>query len=82
MINGTDVLKLKGTIHLGSVDMIPQREFFKKLLNVLSPEKNLLKFNSCDETGNTFYWGLASNRIDIPDSLQITNQEIISYLLQ
>lgn len=74
--------QLKGTFHLGSVDMIAHGEFYERLMNALSTKKNLLKFNPCDETGNTFYWGLVSNRNDIPDSLQTTNQEIISYLLE
>jgi dTDP-4-dehydrorhamnose reductase len=73
--------QLTGTFHLGAVDMMAHGEFFEKIVNAISPGKSILKFNSLSETGNTLYWGLTSNRNDIPDFLQSTNQDIISCLL-
>lgn len=63
---------MTGTFHLGSVDVMSHGEFFEKIVNVVSPEKNILKFNSLGENGNTLCWGLTSNRDDIPESLLST----------
>jgi dTDP-4-dehydrorhamnose reductase len=74
--------QLTGTFHLGSVDIMSHGEFFEKIVNALSPERSILKFNLSNEAENTLYWGLTSNRNDTPDYLLTTNQQIISYLLQ
>lgn len=74
--------QLTGTFHLGSVDMMSHGEFFEEIVNACSPKSSILRFNLLDETGKTLYWGLTSNRRDIPGYLHITNQQIISYLLQ
>jgi dTDP-4-dehydrorhamnose reductase len=73
--------QLKGTFHLGSVDMITHGEFHERLVNLLSSDSKVLRFNLCNDSEDTYYWGLTSNRNDIPDYLQTTNDSIISYLL-
>lgn len=72
---------LKGIFHLGSVDTMTQSEFYRLLLNHLGPNLNLLKQNTYLDSSKTYYFALKSNRDDIPETLQTTNQEIISYLL-
>lgn len=74
--------ELRGIFHLGAVDMMTHADFFAQIVNALSPQRNLLKFNLYNDTANVYRWGLISTRTDIPDSLQITNQAIISHLLQ
>ncbi|MDQ0199223.1 sugar nucleotide-binding protein [Neobacillus ginsengisoli] len=73
---------LKGIFHLGSVDMMTHGEFYERLVNTLSSEAKIVRFNLCDESGDTYYWGLTSNRKDIPDCLQCTNESIISCLFE
>ncbi|MEH7356791.1 sugar nucleotide-binding protein [Neobacillus drentensis] len=73
---------LKGIFHLGSVDMMTQGQFFEQIVSKLANEKSLLRFRLYQDKVDTFYFQLISNRDDIPSSLQCTNQEIISYLLE
>lgn len=73
--------KLKGIFHLGSVDTMTQSQFYEQLLNGMGAEMNLLKNNTYLDSSNTYYFALKSTRDDIPDFLQTTNREIISYLM-
>ncbi|OIK10599.1 dTDP-4-dehydrorhamnose reductase [Bacillus sp. MUM 116] len=73
--------KLEGTFHLGSVDRMKQGQFYEQIISKLDSEKSLLNYRLFQEKADTFYFALKSNREDIPSSLQITNQDIISYLL-
>lgn len=73
---------LKGIFHLGSVDMMTQGQFFEQIVSKLANEKSLLRFRLYQDKVDTYYFQLVSNRDDIPSSLQCTNQEIISYLLE
>ncbi|WHY78634.1 sugar nucleotide-binding protein [Neobacillus sp. WH10] len=73
---------LKGIFHLGSVDMMTQGQFFEQIVSKLANEKSLLRNRLYQDKVDTFYFRLNSNRVDIPSSLQCTNQEIISYLLE
>ncbi|HLO13164.1 MAG TPA: sugar nucleotide-binding protein [Pseudoneobacillus sp.] len=72
---------LKGTFHLGSVDMMDQGQFFEQIISKLGSEKSILRYQLFQETDDTRYFALQSNRDDMPDSLQSTNQDIITYLL-
>jgi dTDP-4-dehydrorhamnose reductase len=72
---------LKGIFHLGSVDTMTQSQYYEKLLIHLERESSLLKYNFYLDSSNTYYFALKSTRVDMPKSLQTTNQEIISYLL-
>jgi len=73
---------LKGIFHLGSVDMMTQGQFFEQIVSKLANEKSLLRYRLYQDKVDTCYFRLNSNRDDIPSSLQCTNQEIISYLLE
>ncbi|WML48628.1 sugar nucleotide-binding protein [Neobacillus sp. PS3-34] len=72
---------LKGTFHLGSVDMMDQGQYFEQIISKLGSEKSILRYQLFQETDDTRYFALQSIRDDMPDSLQSTNQDIISYLL-
>ncbi len=73
---------LKGIFHLGATDMMSQGEFFEEILSNLVSKKDILRYSLYQNKVDTFYFSLISNRNDIPSSLQSTNQEIISYLLE
>jgi dTDP-4-dehydrorhamnose reductase len=72
---------LKGIFHFCSVDTMTQSQFYEQLFNSMGAEMNLLKNNTYQDISNTYYFALKSTRDDIPDSLQTTNREIISYLI-
>ncbi|MDP4552802.1 sugar nucleotide-binding protein [Alkalihalobacillus macyae] len=73
--------ELKGVFHLGSVDMMTHEEFFKSLIEALSGNSDILKSKLVDAREKTFYFGLHSNRNDIPGILKNVNQDIISGLV-
>jgi len=72
---------LKGIFHFGSVDMMTQGQFFEQIISKLACEKNILRYRLYQDKVDTYYFRLNSIRDDIPSSLQSTNQDIISYLL-
>jgi dTDP-4-dehydrorhamnose reductase len=72
---------LKGIFHLCSVDTMTQSQFYEQLLKSFEGEVGLLKYNTYLDSSNNYYFALKSTRDDIPESLQITNQEIISHLV-
>ncbi|MEH6994267.1 sugar nucleotide-binding protein [Neobacillus drentensis] len=73
--------KLKGIFHLGSVDSMTQSQFYEHVLTKLGSELDLLKANYYLDSDKTYYFTLQSTRNDIPNNLQTTNKDIISYLL-
>ena len=73
--------KLKGIFHLGSVDMVTQGLFYEQLISSLGADKGILRFRLFLEHDDTYYFALKSTRAELPDSLQCTNKDIISYLL-
>ncbi|MDF2856838.1 MAG: dTDP-4-dehydrorhamnose reductase [Neobacillus sp.] len=72
---------LKGTFHLTSEDLINEGQFFEEMIGRLACEKELLQFSLFQGNENTHYFALKSTRKDLPDRLQMTNRDIISYLL-
>ncbi|WP_391209537.1 sugar nucleotide-binding protein [Psychrobacillus sp. L4] len=74
--------ELRGIFHLGAVDMIKESAFLEKLVNNLTAREVKFQYNSYQEKESTYYFGLESKRDDLPDSLKITNEEIISYLVR
>jgi dTDP-4-dehydrorhamnose reductase len=72
---------LKGIFHLCSVDTMTQSQFYEQLLKSFEGEVGLLKYNTYLDSNNNYYFALKSTRDDIPDSLQITNHDIISHLV-
>ncbi|MDP4084616.1 MAG: sugar nucleotide-binding protein [Bacillota bacterium] len=72
--------ELKGIIHLRSVDKITEAEFYERLLLKLTGQTSQLKHISYGEPKTTYYFGLNSNRYDIPQQLQCTNDYIINEL--
>ncbi|MGG1676990.1 sugar nucleotide-binding protein [Neobacillus sp. NRS-1170] len=72
---------LNGIFHLGSTDLITHGEFFEQIICKLTNNKNILRYSLYQDTVDTRYFSLISNRNDIPTSFQCTNQDIISYLL-
>ena len=50
--------QFKGTFHLGSVDMMAHGEFYKRIVGVLSPGKNILKFTRAMKQEAIFIGGL------------------------
>ncbi|MEH6942310.1 sugar nucleotide-binding protein [Bacillus sp. JJ722] len=73
---------LKGIFHLGTLDMMSQADFFEQLVSKLTSKKNILRRNLYDNKVNPYYFSLQQNRNDIKDSLQSTNDDIVSYLLR
>ncbi|WP_249365609.1 sugar nucleotide-binding protein [Cytobacillus citreus] len=73
---------LKGTFHLGSADVMTQGQFYEQIISKLTSEKNLLRYRLFQDKVDTCYFRLISNRDDIASTLQSTNQNIISYLLE
>jgi dTDP-4-dehydrorhamnose reductase len=73
--------KLKGTFHLTSEDLINERQFFEQMIEALSGEKSILQYSFFQGNEHTHYFALQSTREDLPGSLQMTNRDIISYLL-
>ncbi|MFP5115234.1 sugar nucleotide-binding protein [Bacillaceae bacterium C204] len=73
---------LKGVFHLGSVDMTTQGQFFEQILSKLTSKKGILRYCLYQDKVETCYFRINSNRGAIPSSLQCTNQDIISYLLE
>jgi dTDP-4-dehydrorhamnose reductase len=73
---------LKGIFHLCSKDLMAQGQFYEQIVRKLRCEKSILRYNVYQAPDDIGYFALKSNRDDLPDSLQITNKEIISYLLE
>ena len=72
---------LKGIFHLGSVEMHTQSDFFEQILSNVGSNIDLLRYSSFQDDSQIYYFTLKTNRNEIPNSLQSTNKEIISYLL-
>lgn len=72
----------KGLFHLGSIDLMTQGQFFEKIMTGLAHNDTLLQYNLFLEKDDTCYFALKSNRLDIPSSLQYTNNDIISFLIK
>ncbi|WP_185907833.1 sugar nucleotide-binding protein [Psychrobacillus soli] len=72
---------LRGIFHLGAVDMVNESAFLENLVNQLTTAEVNIQRNHYQDKESTYYFGLVSNRNDLPDSLKITNQEIISHLI-
>ncbi|QSO54214.1 sugar nucleotide-binding protein [Alicyclobacillus curvatus] len=73
--------ELKGTFHLGSVDMMTHAQFYEHILDKLVSDKSLLRYRLYEGKSDTCYFRLNSLRDDIPDYLLTTNGDIISYLV-
>ncbi|WP_203248770.1 sugar nucleotide-binding protein [Sporosarcina beigongshangi] len=73
--------ELTGIIHLASVDRVKESTFVEELVGKLTTRDVNLQYNAYQDEETTYYFGLVSNREDLPDNLNITNGEIISYLL-
>jgi dTDP-4-dehydrorhamnose reductase len=73
---------LNGLFHLGSIDTMTQGQFFEEILTKLGADKSLLQTNIFLKKSETYYFALKSNRLDIPVSLQSTNNDIIDHLLE
>ncbi|MEO4052044.1 sugar nucleotide-binding protein [Solibacillus sp. CAU 1738] len=73
--------ELSGVMHLGAVDMITESTFVKELVNKLTSEEINIHDKPYEDEVQTYYFGLVSNRKDLPRSLQSTNEEIISCLV-
>lgn len=74
--------ELTGIFHLGAVDMVNECIFIEELVNKLTTREINIQLNPYEDKETTYYFGLLSNRDDLPDSLKMTNKEIISYLVE
>lgn len=74
--------ELRGIFHLGAVNMINECEFFKELAIKLTTVKVNIQYTPYQDKEHTYYFGLVSNREDLPEYLKITNEEIITYLVK
>jgi len=72
---------LRGIFHLGSMDMMTQENFFEALIEALSGKSAILKSKPFNESESLFYFGLCSNRNEIPSSLRATNDNIVAHLI-
>ncbi|MGB6409451.1 MAG: sugar nucleotide-binding protein [Planococcus donghaensis] len=73
--------KLEGIFHFGSVDMMIHQQFTEKLVKNLTDKKIKLIHKSVPNVSGICHFGLTSVRHEIPENLQITNQELIDYLI-
>lgn len=73
--------KIKGIVHLGSIDTQTQAQFFEQVLRKLTNDKSILRYQSYQDKDVTYYFQLTSNREDLPDYLHTTNKDIIDYLV-
>ncbi len=73
--------ELKGIFHLGTVDMMTQSEFVERIVRKITDTKIKFQYNHFHEKGETYYFGIKSSRIDIPDFLLNTNKDMISNLV-
>jgi len=73
--------ELTGIFHLGAVDMVRECTFIEKLAGKLTTGDINMQYNIYQDEETTYYFGLVSNRVDLPDDLNVTNEEIISYLV-
>ncbi|EGA91046.1 NAD dependent epimerase/dehydratase family protein [Planococcus donghaensis MPA1U2] len=73
--------KLEGIFHLGTVDMMIHQQFTEKLVKKLTDKKIKLIHKSIPNVFGICHFGLTSVRHEIPENLQITNQELIDYLI-
>lgn len=74
--------ELRGIFHLAAVDMVKEYAFYDAVVQKLTPGGIPIQSTSYQDKETTYYFGLVSTREDLPDSLQITNEEIISYLVE
>ena len=74
--------ELSGIFHLGAVNMVKESAFLEELVNKLTTGKVNIQYKSYQEKECTYYFGLVSNRKDLPEHLKITNEEIITYLVR
>ncbi|MFJ7933834.1 sugar nucleotide-binding protein [Sporosarcina sp. NPDC096371] len=74
--------ELTGIFHLGAVDMVKEYTFIEELVDRLTNKEIDIQSNAFEDRGVTYYFGLVSNREDLPDELKITNKEIISRLVE
>ena len=72
---------LKGIFHMGSADPMSQSQFFEQILSKLRGNIDLLQYSLFEDNSQTYYFMLNTNRNDLPESLQSTNKDIITYLL-
>ncbi|WP_257985860.1 sugar nucleotide-binding protein [Bacillus sp. M6-12] len=71
----------RGIIHLGTIDMSAHSNFIEQLLSRLNISNPKIEYKLYNNTRSTQYFGLVSSRGIIPDSLQRTNEDVISELL-
>lgn len=73
--------ELTGIFHLGAVDMLKECTFIEELAGKLTTRDVNMQSNAYQDKETSYYFGLVSNRKDLPDDLNITNEEVISYLV-
>lgn len=73
--------QLSGIIHLGATDMMIEGEFFKELICKLTNEEINIQYKPYQDQKKTYYFGLISNRTDLPKSLSIKHKKIIDSLV-
>lgn len=74
--------RLTGIFHLGAVDMLKESTFVEELVGRLTTRDVNIQSNAYQDKETTYYFGLVSNRGDLPDDLNTTNKEVISYLVE
>ncbi|WP_173106104.1 sugar nucleotide-binding protein [Bacillus sp. KH172YL63] len=68
---------LKGIFHLGATDMMPHDQFIKNIVARLTDEKIHYQYKTLDPATDTYYFGLASIRKELPEELRETNIQMI-----
>ncbi|MEK4426640.1 hypothetical protein [Solibacillus sp. FSL K6-1523] len=61
--------------------MVKECEFIEELVGRLLSEKVKVQCNTYEDKDTTYYFGLQSIREDLPQSIKMTNEEIITNLL-
>ncbi|MCR8643833.1 sugar nucleotide-binding protein [Paenibacillus sp. N1-5-1-14] len=72
---------LTGVFHLTSTDMMTHAQWYEQLISKLSGNLEVLQYNRVGDTQDRYYFGLITERSDMPDFLRSTSEQMIAYLL-
>lgn len=73
--------ELTGIVHLAAVDKVKENTFVERVASRLTTQDISMQYKAYEDKEATYYFGLVSNREDLPDNLNITTEDIISYLV-
>ncbi|MER2039351.1 MAG: sugar nucleotide-binding protein [Solibacillus sp.] len=72
--------ELRGIFHLTSDEKIIESQFYEELIKKIAPSGFSIQYTDYQEKEKLYFFGLDSNRNELPENLKINNLEIIDYL--